>query len=28
LHLDGKSLATRVFPDSFAAPALRGLIRA
>jgi uncharacterized protein (DUF1501 family) len=28
LHLDGKSLTTRVFPDSFAAPALRGLIRA
>jgi len=28
LHLDGKSLATRVFPDSFAAPNLRGLIRA
>jgi len=28
LHLDGKSLAIRVFPDSFAAPALRGLIRA
>jgi len=28
LHVDGKSLATRVFPDSFAAPTLRGLIRA
>jgi uncharacterized protein (DUF1501 family) len=28
LHVDGKSLATRVFPDSFGAPALRGLIRA
>ncbi len=27
LHVDGKSLATRVFPDSFAAPTLRGLIR-
>ncbi|MGC1387251.1 MAG: DUF1501 domain-containing protein, partial [Steroidobacteraceae bacterium] len=27
LHVDGKSLATRVFPESFAAPALRGLIR-
>jgi uncharacterized protein (DUF1501 family) len=28
LRVDGKSLATRVFPDSFSAPALRGLIRA
>jgi uncharacterized protein (DUF1501 family) len=28
LHVDAKSLATRVFPDSFSAPALRGLIRA
>ncbi|MGP0055665.1 MAG: DUF1501 domain-containing protein [Steroidobacteraceae bacterium] len=27
LRVDGKSLATRVFPDSFAAPTLRGLIR-
>ncbi len=28
LHVDGKSLTTRVFPDSFAAPTLCGLIRA
>ena len=28
MHVDTKSLATRVFPDSAAAPALRGLIRA
>jgi len=28
IHVDTKSLATRVFPDSVAAPALHGLIRA
>jgi uncharacterized protein (DUF1501 family) len=28
LRIDGKSLATRVFPDSFRAPVLGGLIRA
>ena len=28
LRIDGKSLATRVFPDSFSAPPLRGLMRA
>ncbi len=28
LHVDTRSLATRVFPDSAAAPALHGLMRA
>jgi len=28
MHVDAKSLGTRVFPDSAGAPALRGLMRA